>query len=165
MNEKSTIVVTLDLFHLNYVKGFFSYDCARWFCTVMSECFVVFFQIFVAHLERNIRFWWFLRTFWSLGIRLVERYFCFLFSGRFFKFFGRISILCFCATISTYQQIISQNNRKKWQIAKKSLKRNFRQVHRIHNVFKVLIINLNQSEVQWIKAVKGTLLWWWSTVV
>ena len=79
MNEKSTIVVTLDLFHLNYVKGFFSYDCARWFCTVMSECFVVFFQIFVAHLERNIRFWWFLRTFWSLGIRLVERYFCFLF--------------------------------------------------------------------------------------
>ena len=122
MNEKSTIVVTLDLFHLNYVKGFFSYDCARWFCTVMSECFVVFFQIFVAHLERNIRFWWFLRTFWSLGIRLVERYFCFLFSGRFFKFFGRISILCFCATISTYQQIISQNNRKKWQIAKKSLK-------------------------------------------
>ena len=150
--------------------------CQRFFLMIardilyeMSECFVVF-QIFVAHLERrSIRFWWFCAHFNLLvfGEKIWWKdIFCFLFSGRFLKlFFGRISILFFCATISTYQQIISQNNRKKWQIAKKSLKRNFRQVHRIHNVFKVLIINLNQSEVQWIKAVKGTLLWWWSTVV
>jgi hypothetical protein len=47
------------------------------------------------------------------------------FQGDFLNFFGRISILCFCATISTYQQIISQNNRKKWQIAKKKFKAQF----------------------------------------
>ena len=144
--------------------------CQRFFLMIardilyeMSECFVVF-QIFVAHLERrSIRFWWFCAHFNLLvfGEKIWWKdIFCFLFSGRFLKlFFGRISILFFCATISTYQQIISQNNRKSGRLQKKSFKRNFRQVHSGFITFlRSWCINLNQSEVQWIKAVKGTLL-------